>query len=256
MGGMIRYILLTASRDRLYMGLITLFLVTAAISMFIGNTSLVEQSNMSLALMAGTNRLVLMVGLTLFICFHIHHTFERREIDMLMSRPIARSHFVLACSIGFTCIGLFLIVPIILLFFMTTSPNIMGLGMWTLSLVAEVIIVTNFALLTALIMSSAVSAVLVTLSFYFISRMMALFVATIQIPVSIEVVMARWQGMVEAILTFISIFIPRLDLFTQSEWLVYGIQELSALWVIPTQLVIFFPIILLMAVYDIRHKEF
>lgn len=256
MNGIIRYIMLTASRDKLYFGLFSLFLATTAVSLFIGSTSLVEENQMSLALMAGSNRIILMVGLILFISFHIHHTFERREIDLLISRPVSRSSFVVASAVGFTLISLLLIIPILLLMLVTTSPNVFGLLCWTASIAAEAILVANFSLLSALIMPSAVSAVLTSLSFYVISRMMALFVSTIQVPVSLEALSNRWEGVFDIVLTAVSIFIPRLDLYTQSGWLVYGVEHLSELWIIPTQFIVFFPIILLMAVYDVRHKEF
>ena len=92
----IRYILLTASRDWLFLGLMILIVIAAGISMFLGSTALSEQSLMQVAYISGSARLILIIGMILFICFHIRRSFDNREIEFNLSRPISRSKFVLA----------------------------------------------------------------------------------------------------------------------------------------------------------------
>jgi hypothetical protein len=79
-----RYLLLTALRDKLFFALPTGVVMITALSLFLGGTSLVEQQEMAVVYSAGLGRIYIMVGLILFICFHVRRSFENREIEMLI----------------------------------------------------------------------------------------------------------------------------------------------------------------------------
>ncbi len=91
MNSLIRYVLLTAVRDWLFIGLFMILIFTCFISVFLGSTALSEQAAMQLAFLVASSRMILVIGLVLFICFHIRRSFENREIEFLISRPIGRS---------------------------------------------------------------------------------------------------------------------------------------------------------------------
>jgi hypothetical protein len=54
----------------------------------------------------------------------------------------------------------------------------------------------------------------------------------------------------------IALFIPRLDLFCQTRWLVYGPDVGEPAWIIPLQFAIYVPFLLAMTIFDLRRKQF
>jgi hypothetical protein len=60
----------------------------------------------------------------------------------------------------------------------------------------------------------------------------------------------------ELILMFTSILLPRLDLFAKSSWLIYGVTDVEDWFIVPIQSMIYIPLLLLMAIFDFRRKQF
>ncbi len=254
MNSILKYILLTAIRDRLYVGLFIILLAAFGISSVVGGTALLEQAQTTIVYVAGSSRMIFAIGMILFVCFYVRKTFENREVEFVLSKSISRHSFILAYLLGFILVALLIIVPlVILLFFM--KVNLVGLAYWALSLILESLIIITFSLLAALILSSAVSAVMASLGFYIISRMMGFFVLTIQIPKNIYD-FNTMDRFLKVTLKAISIVFPRLDLYGKSEWLIYGIVNSSDLYIILGQSLIYIPLMIFMAFYDFNRKQF
>ena len=115
--------------------------------------------------------------------------------------------------------GIIITIPVILSLFIFFNIKFFIAALWSLSLLFEILIMSSFAILASLILSSAIASVFACISFYFISRIIGLAVSTIIIPNQLTNI--NFQGLLELTLKFISIFLPRLDLFAKSKWLVY-----------------------------------
>ena len=254
MKSILKYILLTAIRDRLYVGLFIILLAAFGISSVVGGTALSEQAQATTVYVAGSSRMIFAIGMILFVCFYVRKTFENREVEFVLSKSISRHSFIVAYLLGFILVALLIIVPlVILLFFM--KVNLIGLSYWTVSLLLESLIIITFSLLASLILRSAVSAVMASLGFYILSRMMGFFVLTIQIPKA-TADFANLDRFLKAILKIISIVFPRLDLYGKSDWLIYGVVNFSDIYIILGQSLIYIPLMIFMAFYDFNRKQF
>lgn len=255
MGTIIRYTLLTALRDWLFVGLF--FVVSAAItiSMFLASTALVEQQQMAVSYSAGSARLILIGGLIIFVSFHVRRLFENREIEVILSCPISRSTFVIAYWIGFVILGILMAFPLILALKYFTKPHDLGLLYWGSSLVLEIALVMAFAMVSALILRSAVTSVLSSFGFYALARMMGFFTATIHSP-SAATKNDGFSYLTQFLLEAISVVFPRLDLFGETHWLVYGLSQAENIWVYAVQSAIYIPLLLALAVFDFQRKQF
>lgn len=251
----IRYTLLTARRDWLFIGLVMLVAMAYGLSVFTGSTALVEQSQMSIAYFAGSSRIVLLVGLIVFVCFHVRRLFDNREIEAMLSKPISRTEFVVAYWLGFVILAFVAVIPVIIIMLTIFSPNMLGLLCWAASLVLEISLILAFALVSSLILRSAVSAVMASFAFYLISRLMGFFVAAFEQPASLLTggLAGRLLG---PFLKALSSVIPRLDLYAKSSWLIYGIEGQMDIWVFQLQSLIFIALLLAMAVFDFKRKQF
>jgi hypothetical protein len=251
----IKYTLLTASRDLLFIGLCVITLMAYGFSVFVGTTALVEQSQMSLAYFAGSSRIILVTGLIVFVCFHVRRAFENREVESILSKPISRVQFVVAYWAGFSVLAVLSTIPTLIIIAILNKPDFIGLAYWGISLVLEISLVLAFAMLASLIMKSAVSSVMSSFAFYLVSRLMGFFVAAMDNPASL-MGGSKFANALEFMLKIISMVIPRLDMFAKSEWLIYGVDMQHDLWIFPAQSLVFIALLLAVAVFDFKRKQF
>jgi ABC-type transport system involved in multi-copper enzyme maturation permease subunit len=254
----IRYTLITAFRDLLFIGLLGIILLAMTVSTFLGGTALTEQDQMTIAYMAGTTRLILATGLILFVCFHVKRSFDNKEIEVILSKPISRSSFIFSYWLAFAVLSIILTIPVTIFVGIFTKVNITGLIYWGLSLICEGIMVIAFALVSSLILRSAVASALSCLCFYFLSRMMGFFVAAIHNPFNTKLPSAGYiiDWICEWFLQLVSVILPRLDLFGKTSWLIYGVNNLSDVMVFPIQSLVYIPLLLAMAIFDFKRKQF
>lgn len=249
----IRYIILTAIRDRLFLGLLLGVGAAAYISSVLGSTAMLEPEQMTLAFTAASARVIVMLGIIVFIGFHVRNAFETREMDMLVARPISRTNLVLSFATGFALVALLLVAPVLLLIYISGVLSETGFWVYAASLLAEGWLVASIALFCALTMKSGTVSVLSALAIYTISRMVGYFLATTHSGMSegSELLMgSKWliQG--------VSTIIPRLDFFAKSEWLIYGPRSMEDATLFAYQAAIFIPLILVAAIIDFKRKEF
>jgi len=251
----IKYILLTALRDWLFSGLFVALFLAYAVAVFLGGTALVEGEQMAASYIAGSSRLLLVIGLIVFVCFHVRRAFDNREIEVILSRPVSRSSFVIAYWLGFAVVSLILITVLtasIYLFLTVHSSS--SLLIWSFSLVLELWLVVAFSLFASLLLRSAVVAVLLSFGFYFISRMLGFFLFVMESPLHqrpdfFSVVTGKLLEAVSAVL-------PRLDFYSKSEWLVHGVADDVNIMFFVMQTVIYIPFLLWMAIMDFKRRQF
>lgn len=255
MNTIIKYTLLTASRDWLFVGLFMLILMAYGMSVFTGSTALVEQSQMSLAYFAGASRIIINIGLVVFVCFHVRRAFENREIESILAKPISRVQFIIGYWVGFALLTVGVIIPVLIITALLNQPDLKGLLFWGASVMCETALVVAFAMLAALIMRSVVGPVLSTFAFYLVSRLMGFFIAAFESQNSLMGA-GKYGDILEAVLRAIATVIPRLDLYAKSEWLIYGVAGQEGLWIFSLQSAVFIPFLLAMAVFDFKRKQF
>lgn len=254
MNTIIKYTLITAVRDWLFVALFMLILASYYLSSFMGNTALVEQEQMTLAYFAGLSRLILNIGFIVFICFHVKKAFDNREIESMLSKPISRIEFIIAYWVSFMILTFLAIIPIIVILSTLTIANTEGIVYWSMSLVTEIAIICAFSLMAALMMKSAVFAVMSSLTFYIISRLMGFFILAINKQDTLVSSDAVNTAMMK-ILKIISSIIPRLDLYAKSKWLIYGVEGQTDLWIFQAQS-IYIVLLLAMTIFDFKRKQF
>jgi ABC-type transport system involved in multi-copper enzyme maturation permease subunit len=250
----IRYILLTALRDKFFLGLAVALLLAVGISSILGGTAMVEKNAMILTFSAGSSRVILMIGLIIFVCFHVRQAFEQKEIDVLISRPISRFSILFSHWLGFSLVALLLSICAILIISFLPIIDHTGYLYWSFNLVLEALLMVALALFASFTLKSAVSSVLATMSFYVLGRMLGFFLAATDSKLLFT---SPWldQGL-QFIIQSVAIVMPRLDLFTQSNWLVYGVIRPEDIQLTLIQAVIYIPLALLAATIDFQKREF
>lgn len=248
-----RYIILIAMRDRLFLGMVLGVLGVTYLSYILGATALVEERQTALTLAAGTSRFIVMLGLMVFVCFHIHLAFDSREMDVQVARPISRTTLVLGYFTGFAIIAAVLCTPLVLVLAVMHPTNWGGFAAYAVSLYAEALMAACFAMFASFTLKSAVNAVLASCAFYVLARLIGFFLITLfNHPVfTNKVAHTISSGAVDAV----SFVVPRLDFFAKSSWLHYGASGYD--WLLfGAQSLIFIPLLLCATMLDIRRKAF
>lgn len=249
----LKYILLLAIRDRLYIGIFISLIISFSLSIFLGQSALVEQQQMTSAFIAGSSRTILAIGVILFVCLNINRAFENKEVEFIISKAISRENFILGYLLGFFIAVFLIFIPLNIAIFFVTKASGFGLFIWSLSLLFELIILITFSLLSSLILKNSFSAIFASFGFYLISRMMGVFVLAINLPDNVN---QAKNHFLEFILKIISIAFPRLDIFAQSSWLHYGFKDYDLLKIIIWQSAIYIPLMVFMAFHDFKKKQF
>ena len=132
--------------------------------------------------------------------------------------------------------------------------DFMGLIIWSLSLFAEVIIISTFTFFISLFIRNSTISILISACFYVLCRLYGFFLNAINNPNSFTNSDALTMVMGK-ILKFIGIFFPRLDLLNQSEWLIYGVYNFSTYSAVLANCFLSSFFILLLAIFEFNRRE-
>jgi hypothetical protein len=245
----IRLVLITALRDRLFVSLLALEAAVLAAAMFLGDALIVESRASAMVFAAGAARVSVVLGLTIFVAFHIERLQESREIEAILSRTISRGGFIFAYWTGLLIVACVFVAPVAA-FIAVFHISGEGALLWVTSLVLECSVVLAFALFAGIILERAIPAFFATLGFYALARLVSFLTG-----IATNGVQNGIHRVSNPAFDAIAMVIPRLDLFCQTSWLVYGPGDRSFAWV-PLQAVIYVPLLLLMATVDLKRKDF
>jgi hypothetical protein len=218
---LMRYVLTAALRDRLIWGVLVGVLLGVSLSVFSASAAIMEQGQFALVYAGGGVRLLVLFGLALFVVFFVRRSFDSRDVEFLLTRPISRTVFVLAHSGAFSLLALMggvVLMAAVSLLMWGKAAEWEGLFIWSFGVSAEFILVANVAFFFAMVLSSPVTAGLATLGFYVLSRLTGQLLAIIQAPGDF----LPGESVLEGAMNVISVVIPRLDLMAQTSWLIYG----------------------------------
>ena len=252
-GHLVKYVLKAVLRDRLVLSLLLFTGVLTGLSLFMGGASVSEAGQFSLVFTGSSVRLAGTMGIALFVVFYVRRSFESKDIEFLLSRPLSRSSFIFSHAAAFSFLALFLAV-FMFLTVVAAAPQRVGEGhfLWFVSVAVEFIVVANAALFFSMVLTSAVSSMLAVSGLYVMARMMGLFLGIVDHGIereSLEALVPFFQG--------ISMIIPRFDLMAQSSWLIYGTAESSiGFGFILAQGFVYTLLLLLAALIDLKKRQF
>ena len=250
----LKYLLLSAIRDKLFLAIFLSIISAFAVSNLIGFTALSEEAYMQTAIFAGSAKIILIFGMVIFISFNVNKSFENKEIPFILSKDVSREMFIFSYWLGFNIISTFLLLIVMIILFAFSPVNFLGSLQWFLSLESEIMIISMFTLLSNLILQSAIFSIFLSSGFYIIAKLMGFFLDVFSSPSSNQII-SFIITVSHFVLNIISSLIPRLDVFSQTKWLIYG-PDFYLFKIILLQSLIFIPIIFMMAFYDFKNKQF
>lgn len=253
MKSVLSYILKNSLRDRLYVAILFAIVISFCVSIFLGQTMLSEQSETAVILAFGSSRVVIIVGLILFTCLAVRKSFENKEIEFILSRKVSRESFALSYFLSFILISLALILPTAFAISFLHKTNLIGLSFWIFSLLLEATMVSLFSFLAAIMVKNTFIATFISLAFYIISRLMSMFTMAANLP---QDTVTGSKTFLLFTLKILSSVFPRFDLFCQSSWLLYPIDDFTTIKLIFIQSALYIPLMIVMVFHDLKRKQF
>jgi hypothetical protein len=252
----LKYVLLTSLRDRLYVALAAMVAAALVVSRLLAEAGLVEGRELSLAYASMSVRGILVLGIVIFIAFHVRRMYETREIETILTRPISRSTFVLSYSAGFMLVAAGLVVPTAVLMWMLLGADGPGALLWGASLMLECMLVVVLALFCSATLGSAVASALACLGIYGLGRLSTFFLDIATADPGHLLAIPGVGRVVHMLVAVISALMPRLDLFGQTRWLIYGLDKQWGIGLLAAQVAVYLPLILAATILDLRRKRF
>jgi ABC-type transport system involved in multi-copper enzyme maturation permease subunit len=249
----IKYILLISLRNKLYLGIILSLILCFFAGIYLGETNIIEEAQSATVFIAGISRVIISLGIAIFVCLNISKLFDGKEIDYIISKPVSRKQFILSFLAGYLISCMLVVVTTITIINILINPDPAGSVIWSLSLICESLMIICFAFLCSIMLENSLLSIFATIGFYLLSRMMGFFTLSTGLPWENA---AHNQSLYENILQLIAVIFPRIDLFTQSKWLIYGIENDATIKLIFIQSLIYIPLLVAMSFHDISKKEF
>lgn len=198
--------------------LLTMIGCGGALAIFLGGASITEKESFALVFGAAGLRFLSVIGIVLFCCFYMRRSFETKEVEFLLSRPISRLTFLFSHAVAFMILALLLAGVVTGVVFFLGRPNPAGLAAWGLSIGVENMIMAVSSLFFSMVLSSAAGSALATLGLYVLSRLIGTLLGIAALPADKAV-----YAILNNAMDVISILVPRLDMMGQTSWLVYGV---------------------------------
>jgi len=251
----VRYVLLTAYRDRLALAILAAQLSVLAGSELVAVAALSENLAVGLATAGTMMRAVMVLGLITFVSFHVRRMEETREIEVILTRPISRPTFVLAYFVAYSGLALLLALPAGLLLGVGYGTWTAGLAEWQASLMLECLVLVALSLFCALSLGSATASVMAASGLYLMCRLGAYLRAISEQHTGLLAHPAADKA-ARLSVEIIAAVLPRLDLFGQGSWLVYGPGGAWGLGLLAVQTVVTIAVLLLATIRDVNARRF
>ena len=246
------YTVLEAARNRL-LYLIALILIFAlAFTLFLKQVAITETRDIQLAFLAALFRFAAVFVLAAFVSVSQVRETNDKVMELLLTRDLSRAHYLFGKLIGYLGIAFVLATLFTLPLSLFATPS--RALLWGLSLFFELAIVTALSLFCVLAFNQVVGSLAAVAGFYALSRSMA----------ALQLIGASraddgnvlLDRLANYTLDGIAFFLPRLDLFTQTGWLLGRSQSNVDLpWLI-AQSAIYVALLSLAALFDLKRKNF
>lgn len=152
--------------------LLALVLIVFLINRFVADLTLINSELIAFAAMADVFRYGSLVLMIVVICHQVSQNYELQLFDRLFAMPITRVQFVLAQFILVMSVAFLLAIPILLTGLLNENINLTIY--WFLAVFLELLLVGQFASLSAISLEKLPVAIIFTLALYLFTRSLPL----------------------------------------------------------------------------------
>ena len=245
------YVALEALRTRFFAVIVMLLLIGFGIALFLGQVTIIESAAYQSSLLAAFLRLGAVYVVSLFVITSMVHEFHDHSIYLLLSLPMQRTTYFIGKFSGFALVAS--ITAILFGVALLGYVPYQQVGLWTLSLLCELLIITALSLWCVLTFHQTIQAFSVVLGFYILARSLSAMQLMAQGPLNDS---RSWvDQLINMLIEMLATLLPNLERFTQSEWLVHHTGNVENLLTIFMQTIIYVILLVVMSLFDLYRKN-
>ena len=212
-----RLVLLEARRSALPWLAGACIAASLVLAAFLSPVALTEGRELRLAVIAALLRVCAVFLVALQVAASVQREIDDKGLEQMLSLPVPRGVHYLGRLAGFAACGAVLALLFAAPLALWAAPA--RLALWTVSLAVECALVGAAALFFSLGLAQIVGALSATLALYMLGRSMTAIQAIAAGPLAGESLGGRLAAHLVDALAFL---LPRLDLATRTDWLLYG----------------------------------
>lgn len=185
---------------------------------FLSQVAVTEGRELQAALAAA----LLRAGAAFLLAAHVAASMVRESndkvLELALALPLSRRQYYLGKLAGYGACGLLMAAAFAAPLLLFAAPA--AVALWGVSLAGELLLVAAASLFFAVTLASVLPAIAATAGFYLLARAIAAIQLLARSPLAEEgaaQAVARWA------VDMVALLLPRLDLATRSEWLLYGL---------------------------------
>ena len=246
------FTVLEAIRNKLFIFTVIFIIAMFGISGFIGELAITETSQLQSAVLGFVLRLMCIFIVSLFVITSTVREFDDKGFELLLSLSMPRWSYYLGKILGFSFLSLIVTVLIILPLF--AYSGITPVLYWGCSLFCELLIMVSAGLFCLFTFGNITISFTVVTVFYLLARTMSAIKLISQNPILSET--SYYQEFMKYLVEGISVFLPNFNIFTRSEWLIYGHVDPGLLIPIAGQTLIYVFLLSCASLFDLYRKNF
>ena len=246
-----RFTFLEAVRNRLFTLVIVGLVCILGLTEFIGDLAITETRAVQSSLTASGLRFFAVCVVALFVVTSMVREFNDKGFEMLLSLSMTRVSYYFGKFAGFALLSIVIITAASLILLLYSPPA--DVLIWFISLLCESLIIIALSLLCLFTFNSITTAFTALIAFYLLARSMHVIQLISVSPILESKSFAH--EFIDFVINAIAYVLPDLNLFTRSEWLVYGAHANDIVPVI-IQTVIYLLLLVAAGLFDLYRKEF
>lgn len=243
-----RYSLLEAVRGKIIWIVTALLILSVLLSLFISQTALTETAESQAALMAGFLRLTSILVMIFFVVSSVARDFQDKSIELLFAISIPRYQVFLGKFVGFSLLALVIGILYATVLFFYVEPT--AVLIWSFSLYCELSIVALLSLIFILSLENVALSLMASIGIYSLMRFMPAIQSMGEGPLQEGLL----NQFINGLLDLIGIFLPRLDYFAQSGWLVSASPSGSDVVSFLVEFILFVILFSVVGIIDLKRK--
>ena len=251
-GAIARYTVLEAWRNRLVVLVVVAVALLTLLSLFARELAVTESGRLQTAILAATLRVAGVFLIGIYVINGLTREFNDKVLELMLSLDLPRPSYLVGKFCGFSIVALTVAViaaiPIAVL-----APVESALA-WGCSLALELLIITALSVFCITTFTQLLPAAAFVTAFYLLARS----ISAIQLMsgASLLGVDELGQKASRLLADAMAIALPRLDMFTQTAWLVDSVTVYPTLLSALLQTTVYVVLLLAAAMFDLYRKNF
>src|SRR5438105_6156751 len=219
-----RFVLLEARRGGLPWLAVASIALALGLAAFLSQVALTESLELQASIVAALLRACAVSLIAVHVASSTLRELNDKVLERMLSLPLSRSTQYLGRLAGFALCGVALAAVCAAPLLLWAPAGTVAL--WALSLACESALVAAAALFFSMTLAQLVPAIAATAGLYVLARAMAAIQAIAAGPLVEPSIASR---LAHAAVEGMALLLPRLDLATRTDWLVYGATDAGAL---------------------------